>query len=492
MNTIKKLAGQTAMYGLSSMLGRFLNYLLVPLHTARFIPEQYGAITELYALAAFGMIVLSFGLETAFFRFVNESKQNEDKVLSNTLGFLSLNALLFLGFVAVFNANIADSLGYTSNPEYILLLGMALAFDTLAAIPLALLRKQERPIRFALINLGSTAINILLNVFFIGYCMGNTHLPSWIAAIYNPEWGIAYVFFANAVASAFKALLLWPAIRHISWRFDPVLLKTLLIYAFPLMLAGLAGIINETLDRRLIRVILEPKIGETAALAQVGIYGACYKLSLIISLFIQAFRYAAEPFFFAKSKDEDARNTYAETMIWFTLAVSAMMLFVLLYLDIFKLFIRSEVYWVGLHIVPILLMANIFLGWTYNLSIWYKLSNNTRFGAYLAIFGAVITVTANYALVPTMGYTGSAWATLAAYGSIAVASFLIGQKKYYIPYDLKRILAYPFFALALYALSRVFTFSDSWLKYGVNTVILVVFLLALFKLEKKRIQRIQS
>jgi len=475
------------------MLGRLLNYLLVPLHTAAFVPAEYGVVTDIYALVAFAMVLLTFGLETAFFRYTSEKGADVQRILRTSQGFLLYTSATFVAALLLFRGYISDFVGYSDHPEYVIWMGLVLVFDALTAIPMAQLRQQERPIRFASINLAGIGVNIAINLFFIGYCMplaksGNANaLVEWC---YDPSLGVGYVFLANLFASLTKVVLLSPTLRNLSLRPDKAVLRPLLRYSLPLMVAGFAGIINETLDRRLIRVLLEPTLGETAALAQVGIYGACYKLSILVTLFTQAFRYAAEPFFFNKARDMDAKTAYADVMNWFTLAVSVMMTAVLLFLDVFKHFIRNESYWVGLHIVPILMVANLFLGWNYNLSVWYKLTNRTQFGTYIAFIGAVVTIAVNLTLIPLMGYTGAAWATLASYATMFVASWLWGRRYYRVPYDVKRLLGYPAAGLLLFALNQEVSSYISSMSWLFSSLLFALFLTLIWFVERQRIKRL--
>lgn len=487
---LKKLAGQTAVYGLSSILGRFLNYLLVPIHTAVFVPAEYGVVTDVYALSAFGAVLLTFGIETAYFKYVNDEQVDSEKVLGNALLFLLSTTVIFWLFSVGNSGTFAGWLGYADHPEYIVWMSLAIGFDALSAIPMAKLRKDEKPVKFAAINLVNIAVNILVNVLFIGYAMNNQDADNWfIREVFNPEIGVGYVFLANMLASGVKWLLLLPSYIKAKLRFNAEIIKPLLVYAGPLMIAGFAGIINETLDRRLIRVILEPKIGETAALAQLGIYGACYKLSILITLFIQAFRYAAEPFFFSRFKESDSKKTYALVMNWFTIVVSLMMVMVLLYIDLFKLFISDQAYWVGLHIVPILMIANIALGWNYNLSIWYKLTNRTQYGMYIMIVGALLTIGLNILLIPVMGYSGAAWATLGSYFGMTVVSYIWGQKYFHVNYDLLRMLGYPILGILLYIVAQYFSL-DGWIKWVFHTFLFLTFIAAIAVTERKQIKQL--
>ncbi|MGK0285271.1 MAG: O-antigen/teichoic acid export membrane protein [Salibacteraceae bacterium] len=491
MSKLKKLAGQTAIYGLPSILGRFLNYLLFPLYTAMFAPEQYGIVNEIYALVAFVAVVLPWGMETAYFRFSSKKDYSLEEVFKTSLFFVALTSALFIGSVLFFTQDIANGMLYPNNPEFVIWMGLAIGFDALSVIPLAQLRQQEKAKRFAAVNFSSIGINILINLFFILYCMnvhenGGNYITD---AVFNPAIGVGYIFIANMVQSLVKFVLVSNTYKSFTLRVNGELLKQLFFYASPLVLAGFAGIINETLDRRLIRVILEPTIGTEAALTQVGIYGGVYKLAVLITLFTQAFRYAAEPFFFAQEKEGDGRKVYADVMKWYTVIVTMMFLGVMLYLDIIKLLIRREAYWVGLTIVPILLFANIFLGWIYNLSVWYKLTQKTIYGALLAVIGAVITVSLNIYLIPTMGYTGAAWTTFTSYAVMAVVSYFLGQRFFPIPYEITKIVSYCAVSFLLWYGSTLMNWDSEIFKYGFNTFLMLVFLAFIYVLERKDLAR---
>ncbi len=490
---LKKLAGQTAIYGLPSILGRFLNYLLVPIHTGQFLPAEYGVVSDMYAIVAFVAVVLTFGLETAYFRYSNLEGYSSKNVLKTSLSLVFISASIFLAVILLFTDSSAALMRYPDNPEYILWMGLTLAFDAWSAIPMAYLRRMEKPIRFAVINGASIFTNIGLNVFLVSICYQwhENGTSNWFMThVFNPEIGVGYIFIANMAASAIKLVFLLPTYKNLSLKIDPAVGKEMLKYAWPLMIAGFAGIINETLDRRLIRILLEPSLGETAALAQVGIYSACYKLSIIITLFIQAFRYAAEPFFFAKAKESKSREVYAVVMHYFILVVSFIFLIVLFYLDIFKQFIRTEAYWQGLTVVPILLMANIFLGMYYNFSVWYKMTNKTLFGAYMAGVGAVITIGLNIYLVPKIGYEGSAWATFAAYGVMAVLSWAFGQKYFPIPYKMKSLIGYLGLSVILYGISTLFDWDTLGKTVLFNSILLFLFTLVVVKIEGPRFSQL--
>lgn len=494
MSKIKKLAGQTAIYGLPSILGRFLNYLLFPLYTAQFIPSEYGVVNEVYAYVAFIAVILPWGMETAFFRFSSKKDYSPDEVFKTSLFFVFLSSLFFIAAITFFTDGVASAMGYTQNPEYIIWMGLTIGLDALSAIPLARLRHEQKALKFAAVNFISIGTNILLNLFFVWYCMdvysdGGNFITD---AVFRPEIGVGYVFIANMIQALVKFLLLSSAYKYLTFKVNMTLMKELLIYSSPLVIAGFAGIINETLDRTLIRRILEPTLGVEGALAQVGIYGAVYKLAMLVTLFTQAFRYAAEPFFFAQDREGNERQVYADVMKWYTIVVSAMFLFVMLYIDVFALLIRKEAYRVGLGIVPILLFANIFLGWVYNLSVWYKLTHKTMYGAALAIVGAVITVTMNLYLIPIMGYTGAAWTTFTAYAVIAVLSYLFGNKHFPIPYNLPKILGYAIFAALIWYASVQVSFDTDLAKYGFNTILFLFFVLVVGLMELKELSKLKK
>lgn len=480
---LKKLASQTAIYGIPSILGRFLNYLLVPLYTGAFIPAEYGVVNDLYAVAAFLAIFLLFGLETAFFKFSNKAEYSSDAVFSSALRMVGGGVLLFVAINVLFTDEVSRFMMYPDHPEYILYMTGILAFDALSALPLARLRQQNKALQFAFINFSNIGVNILLNLVFI-LPLTPGFSDSWLASLEwsTPKLGITYIFIANFAASAVRLILCLPAFKALFHTGENIY-KPLLVYGLPLMVAGFAGIVNETLDRRLLRIILDPEIGETAALAQVGIYSACYKLAIIISLFNQAFRYAADPFFFSQERRVGSKNVYAAVMHVYTAIACIVFLFVLFYLDFFKEFIRNESYWEGLTVVPILMVANIFLGWYFNLSVWYKLTEKTRYGMYFSIFGAVLTIGLNIWLIPKISYVGSAWATLAAYGSMAILSYLFGRKHYQIPYNIFKILGYLALAVGFYSL-------HAWIDLHllIRSFLLLLFIAFVALLERKTIQ----
>ena len=482
-NPIKKLAGQTAIYGLSSILGRFLNYLLTPywIKFGAFSTDQFGVITEMYAYVAFLVVFLTYGMETTYFRYSSKKDYDSRNIYSTILPTLIFSSFSFILVSSFFSQGIANWLMYPGHSEYVVWFAVIVGFDAITSIPLAYLRKENRAKKFAAVNLGNVAVNIGLNLFFIGYCKGNfeTGNTNWlIDLVYNPNIGVGYVFIANLIASVFKLIMVFPELFLVrTGKFVKSYLKPFFKYATPLLFVGLAGIVNETIDRVLLKRLLVEDLGLDEAMSQLGIYGANYKLSIVIILFIQAYRYAAEPFFFSQEKEKNSKEMYSKVMNYFVIVVSFIFLLVTGYIDLFKYFIPNKEFWVGLKVVPILLLANVFLGVYYNLSIWYKLSHKTGYGALVSIMGAVITIALNLVLIPSMGYYGSAWATLFCYLSMVVVSYVAGQKHYPIPYDLKRILIYSFSAILLFLVSDFLTSETSKLiKLMLNTVILLAYI----------------
>jgi O-antigen/teichoic acid export membrane protein len=497
LSSIRKLAGQTAIYGLSSIVGRFLNYLLTPLYTAKWVfpPEEYGLITTFYAWAAIVGVTLLYGMETTFFRFASRKDGKPTEALATAFTSVLGTTLLFWIAFYLWREPLAHHMGFGAMGQYVLWFALIMGLDALTAIPMARLRQEGRATRFATISLVNVFVNIGLNLFFIAYCkklfdMGESN--ALIDAVYDPSLGVGYVFLINVISTGVKALLLlpyfpWNAGKH----FDTELLRRMWKFTAPLLVIGLAGMINEAGDRILLKWLLDPIIGSAGADAQVGIYGACYKLSILITLFIQAFRYAAEPFFFASADDKDSDRLFARIMNIFVAAVMGMFLTVVLFLDVIKYFIPNEAFHVGLPVVPILLLANVLLGIYYNLSIWYKLSDRTRQGGYIALVGAAITISVNLLFIPVYGYMASAWATLACYSAMVVISYLLGKRHYPIPYDLTRIFTYMGLALAFWRVSDMIEPSDQWV-YVVNGSALIGYALFVLYTEKRKTSALAS
>ena len=466
MNPLKKLASQTAVYGLSSVIGRLLNYLLVPLYTRYFLPSEYGVVTEMYAYVAFLVVVLTYGFETAFFRF---SKKDYDVkvVYSTALISLLISSTLFVLLVFLSSDSISNLMGYGIEAKYIEWFAIIVALDAISSISFASLREKNKALRFASIRLLNIFVNIGFNLYFIVY----------------KEFGIEYIFISNLISSIVNILLLIPEMVKSVWVFDNKLWNKMRVYATPLLIAGLAGITNETIDRILLKHLLpNPELSAT----ELGLYGAFYKLSILMTLFIQTFRFAAEPFFFAQANSKNSKTVYADVMKYFTIIMSVIFLGVTILYDIIKGFLGSEYHDErGFLVVSILLLANLFLGIYYNLSIWYKLTEKTIYGAYLSFFGAIITLILNFILIPKIGFVGSAWATLICYFSMTVASYYIGSKHFPIPYQVERIGLYLFNMLGIYFF--IYFVPENIL---FNSLLLLGFIIFVYLLEKpKTIQK---
>jgi O-antigen/teichoic acid export membrane protein len=477
-NPIKRLLGQTAVYGLSSIIGRLLNYLLVPLYTYVFAdPADYGVVSELYAWVAFLIVLLTFGMETAYFRFLQES-EDKDAPFSNAFFVVAGVCVLFFTVLLTFNNEIEQLIILDGHNEYILLLGAIVCIDAITALPLAKLRAEEKAMQFAGIQFTSIGVNIILNLIFMLVLFDKT----------RPEEGVLFILAANLCASVVKPLLLYNQFRRIKLVFDWGLAKTMLIYAAPLVFAGFAGIINETLDRILLKqIIYDPQNPSSfhEAVAQVGIYSACYKLAMLVTILLQAYRYAAEPFFFSQMKNEDRNKIYVNVMNLFIAVVCLVFLVVSLNIEIFKHFIQNESYWAGLSVVPILLMANVFLGIYYNQSVWYKLSGKTQFGAYIAIFGALVTVFINVIFIPKFGFNACAWATLIVYFLQMIASYFLGQRFYPIPYNQKKFALYIGASLALFFIGNLIQTASTIFNLLFNNILIVSFIMLVYILERK-------
>lgn len=479
MSLIKKLVSETAVYGLSSIVGRLLNYLLVPMFTRIFTKAEYGEVVELYAWLGVLMVFFTYRMETGFFRF-GSAKEDRERTYSTISISLFTTTPILAGLLILFSTPIAAWLQYEGSSEYITWFALILAFEALSAVPFARLRLENRPWRFAFIKIVNISLNMGINFFFLLLC------PYMIAKgytsfekIYDPNMGVGYIFIANLVASTSTLILLSPLLFKVKNQFDPALLKKIIWYALPLIVVGLASVVNELFDRITLKWLLPEAEGKEA----IGVYGAVYKLAMLMSLFTQAFNYAAEPFFFSNANEKDSMTIYAQVARLFTIAGCLAFLGIVLYIDVVKYFLGEE-FWEGLHVVPILLMANLSLGLYYNFAIWYKLKDKTHIGALIAIIGALITITLNILFVPAFGYTASAWATLACYGFMASAAYFVGQKYYPVPYPMLRILMLIGISLAFYLVSLSFkTLVSDVMVYVLNTVLMLGFLGVLYVLE---------
>lgn len=493
MSLVKKLAGQTAIYGLSSIVGRFLNYLLVPLYTNIFSRAEYGVTSWFYAVVPFIAVFFTYGMETAFFRFA-QKQENKKQVFSTTMISITVSTVLLTILIIGLATPIANFTRNQGREIFFIYFAIILAADTLTAIPFAWLRLQNEAMRFAILRLLSIAVNIGLNLIFyllIPYLVQNGLFAPLEPSQAGGDGGadIKWMVIANLISSLIVLPFFAKEFKMMRLGFDAVLWKDMFYYAYPVIFMGLAGMINETLDRVLLKELIPD---QRFAEEQIGIYSANYKLSILITLFIQAFRFAAEPFFFSRAKEGDAQQTYATVMNYFTIVCATIFLGVMLYIDIFKYFI-GEKFREGLSVVPVLLMANVFLGIYYNLSIWYKLTDKTRLGALVSFAGAVITLVLNYLWIPTYSYVGSAWATLICYFSMAVISYWLGQQYYPVPYPLRRIASFLALALTFFLLSdmlkEILVLKSVYIVLFVNTILMALYFFIIYKMEQKQIQK---
>lgn len=477
MAGIKSLAKDTAVYGLSSIIGKFLNWLLVPFYSYTLKETgDYGMVTELYGWTALALVILTYGMETGFFRFINNDNYKSDQVYSTSLSMLGLTSLVFMALALAFLPQISVGMGYEKNPEFIGMLVIVVAADAFTSIPFAYLRYKNKAWRFASLKLLMIFSNIFFNLFFIWLCPRiydwNPALIDWF---YKPDYGVGYVFVSNLLSTGITLLALLPYFIKVKFDFNPALLKKMLKYSLPLLVLGVAGIMNQTFDKIIFTHLFED---QEYARAQLGIYGACYKIAVVMMMFTQAFRYAYEPYIFAKHRDGDNRQAYAEAMKYYVIFAFLIFLGVMFYLDIFK-YIISPDYHEGLMVVPIVLMCYLFQGVFFNLSLWYKLTDRTRWGAYISLFGAVITILGNILFVPSYGYVAAAWVSFVCFLLMMVISWWLGQKYYPIHYDLKSAGKYLLLTAGLYALGMLLPLEPLWLKLLFRTALLFVFLLVL-------------
>jgi O-antigen/teichoic acid export membrane protein len=491
LSGIKKLAGQTLWYGLSSIAARFINYLLTPYLTFKFTEAQYGEMSIVYAFIPFMNVVFTYGMETAFFRFANKADRAHTystTSLSLIVSTIILTVLLFLG-----HGPLSNLLQVKEHPEYLTMATVIIALDALCTIPFARLRQEGRPVKFASVKVGGILMNIISVYFFLSILPKFAALnpDHWMSRHFDPKWAVGYVLLANVIQNAATLLFLLRELLGFEWKFDWKLWREIMLYGLPLIIAGFAGMINETFDRIMLGW-WAPVTTVDAAKAEVGIYSACYKLSILISLAVQAFRMGAEPFFFKQAQEENAPRVYARVMKFFVITLCFMFLAVALYLDVWKQFIRNPNMWVGLKVVPILLFANIFLGIYYNLSVWYKLGNKTVAGAYITLLGAIITLVINWIFIPYYSYMACAWATFACYGSMMVASYIWGQKEYRIPYATKKLVAFMVIVVMLFFLHKGIThfYNPLWFRLSLATLFFLAFTWFIAQIERKELRKL--
>jgi O-antigen/teichoic acid export membrane protein len=481
LNALKQFFKDTIIYGIAAVLPRAINILLVKLHTTKLTAEKYAVNTDYYVYAAYFNALLTYGMETAFFRFFSKEKDN-GKVVSTSFLSLATTTFLFLVAMLIFSNQISHFFDF-KNPLFFKLLIWTTVLDTMVVIPYAYLRVTNRPIRFTLYKVLNILIFTFFNLFFLWFVpyaiQKNITLPAWIISSYQNNPKVIFIFIAGTIASASTFLLLLPTLFKFKLQFDRALLIKMLRYSFPILIAGLAYVTNENLDK----LLLGDMIGDQ----QMGIYAACYKLGVFMTLFIMAFRLGAEPFFFNHSEEKNATQTYAKILNWFIITGAFFMIFIVGFIDVFaSILLGSDEYFEALMIVPIILLANLLLGIYHNLAIWYKLTDKTRFGMYFSIIGAFITIVLNLVMIPKIGFMASAWATLTAYGVMMLLSYFIGKKHYPVPYNIKKILSY----LVTSTLISYVSFNYFRENYFVSIGLVLLFGFLIYFNEKKEILRI--
>lgn len=476
MANLKTLFKDTALYGMSSIVGRFLNYLLVPLYTAKIAASSggYGVITNVYAYTALLLVILTFGMETTFFRFVNKEGANPMRTYSTVLIMVGSVALLFVALVLAFINPVSSFMGYSAHEEYVAVMAACVAIDAFQCIPFAYLRYKHRPWKFVALKMLFIVLNITLNiVYFVVlpamYSNPSTH--GFAALVYDPNVGVGYVFRLNLFCTAIITFFFWKELTGFRWVFDKILFRKMLSYSWPILLLGITGILNQTADKILFPIVSPGAEGHV----QLGIYGAAAKIAMIMAMITQAFRYAYEPFVFGSAKEKGSRDTYAKAMKYFIIFTLLAYLVVVGYLDVLKYIIGRD-YWEGLKVVPVVMAAEIMMGVYFNLSFWYKLIDKTIYGAWFSGVGCVVLVLINVLLIPKYGYMACAWAGVAGYGTAMLLSYFVGQKKYPINYPLKSITVYICIA-ALFTAIMLYTPQSlpKALRLGINTLLIILF-----------------
>ncbi len=476
---LKSLVKDTALYGLSSIVGRFLNYLLVPLYTIKITAESggYGVVTNVYAYTALLMVLLTFGMETTLFRFSTKEGEDPRKVYGTVLRLVTGVAVTFAVLCLVFNAPISVWMGYADHPEYIACMTTIVSLDAVQSIMFARLRQQQRAVKFVTLKLAFIVLNILLNlfIFLVAPVIHASH-PEWMGW-YDPQYSVGYIFIINLICTASVTLGFIPELKGLTYGFDSQLARRMLRYAMPILILGIAGILNQVADKITYLFIMPGTEGEV----QLGIYGACSKIAMIMAILLQAFRYAYEPFVFNQSRDKKNSDAmYAATMKYFVIFTLLAFLVVVFYMDFFKLLV-GRTYWEGLRVVPIVMMAEIFMGIYFNLSFWYKLTDKTYWGAIMSVVACAVLLAVNVIFVPRYGYIACAWGGVAGYGTAMLLSYFIGQHYHPIGYDVKGILLYFAIALALFGVSQLWPMDNQWLRMVANTALLLFFIVYIIK-----------
>lgn len=477
----KRLVKDIMIYGASSIIGRFLNYLLVPLYSYKMTVQSgsYGVVTNMYAIIALLLVILTYGMETGFFYFANKKTENPARVFSTILISVGVSSLLFV-FLCLLNLNsIANLLDYQQYPEYLGMMIVVVALDAFMSILFAYLRYMKRPIKFASIKIFFILSNIALNLFFLILAPDlKQSLPSMFGW-FNPEDLAGYVFVANLIATCLQLFFFVPELRKMKYIFDLSLFKRVFRYSFPILILGVAGVLSQTFDKIIFPIVYP---NEAEGLSQLSIYGATSKIAMIMGMSTQAFRYAYEPFVFNKNKEGDGRKTYADVMKFFIIFTILGFLGVVFYLDIIQYIIQAE-YRVGLIVVPIVMLTEILIGVYFNLSYWYKLTEETKWGAYFSIIGCAVIIVLNILWIPKYSYMGAAYAGLVGYLLMTLLSYIVGQKKNPIPYDLKRIGSYILLAVVLYLLGTQVQIANVYLRLTYRTILLIMYLAYIIKMD---------
>jgi O-antigen/teichoic acid export membrane protein len=496
LSGIKKLAGQTAIYGVSTVLGRFLNVFLTFWLTYEFGAEKFAIFSLAYAYVTFLNVIFTYGMETSYFRFSREEKYKND-VFSTSFISIILTTAIFAAAMLYYAPQIAGIWRVPDNPEYVRWFAWIIALDTLAAIPFARLRQQGRPIKYAALKLANIIIYVAATYFFIKVCptLLKKNDNSFLRLVYNPKIDIGYTFVANLIASGATLLLLAKEIFSVKLRFNLKLWKEMMIYSWPLLIVGLGGMVNEVLNRIMLDYRLPYSFDRNKF--EVGIFNANLKVAALVNIFIQVFRIGAEPFFFNEAGKKDAQKTYARVMKIFVIISCVVFLVVALFADTiwgqYLMGVKNHPeYAEGIGTIPVLALSYVCLGIYYNLTVWYKLTNKTIYGAYITLAGAVITIVLNYVSIPYLGYWGSTWTTLICYAFMMFVSYRLGQKHYYIPYPWKKLIAYVVISLILYFVYLLFSYfiSNTWLQIGIAVLLLAVFILFIGKVERKEFSRL--
>ena len=465
MGKLTTIFKDTAIYGLSSIIGRFLNYLLVPLYTAQFSAASgaYGIITNIYAYVALAMVLLTFGMETTYFRFTNKTHTDSETVYGTTLITVGSISLLFAVLVLLLLSPISQLMGYGDHPDYVGVMAVTIAIDAFLCIPFAHLRQQRKALKFAALKLLNIMVSILLNLIYFYFMDGKD---------------VGYVFYINLVCTVMLAVCLITEYTGFRWRLDTKLLRTMLSYSWPILVLGIAGILNQTADKMLFPYIYKGSDMH----AQLGIYGACSKIAMIMAMITQAFRFAYEPIVFAGVKDKDQREMYTKAMKYFIIFTLLAFLIVVGYIDLLKYIVRNPDYWVGLKVVPIVMAAEIMMGIYFNLSFWYKIIDKTIWGAVFSGIGCAVLLLVNIIFVPKYGFMACAWGGFAGYGVAMLASYFVGQKYYPLNYPMKDIALYVWLTIMAFTVMVIVRGSESLLvSLSVNTLFILLFLAVIIR-----------